>query len=224
MATITQKQVYEDAILCMSKDHIHQTKWVTKLDTLILWEEVWDSVHNFPMSNKTKSIIWEQIHLNYYTQYSYNKWHGKMDRCPLCNKIPENIFHIILHCDFVNFLWTQLQPTLNQLHNKPLNDEEKALGIVNIKKSTGMILRNWLTYKMREMIMQFERESYATKSVSFELLKAKFNQAMAYEIKGLMIKHKNENRLTKFDTIIAYRGILCKKIQEGEYKYQIILK
>ena len=68
MATITQKQVYEDAILCMSKDHIHQTKWVTKLDTLILWEEVWDSVHNFPMSNKTKSIIWEQIHLNYYTQ------------------------------------------------------------------------------------------------------------------------------------------------------------
>ena len=124
----------------------------------------------------------------------------------------------------MNFLWTQLQPTLNQLHNKPLNDEEKALGIVNIKKSTGMILRNWLTYKMREMIMQFERESYATESVSLELLKAKFNQAMAYEIKGLMIKHKNENTLTKFDTIIAYRGILCNKIQEGECKYQIILK
>ena len=47
---------------------------------------------------------------------------------------------------------------------------------------------------------------------------------MAYEIKGLMIRYKNENNLKKFDAVIAYRGILCKKIQEGEYKYQIILK
>ena len=133
MAAITQKHLYEDAILCSSKDHIHQTKWVTKLDTLILWEEVWDSVHRFPLTNKTKSAIWEQIHLNFYTQYSYNKWHGKMDKCPLCSEVPESIYHIILHCQFVNHTWTQLQPTLNHLHWKIINDEEKALGIVNIK-------------------------------------------------------------------------------------------
>ena len=34
-----------------SRDHIYQTKWVEKLDTLILWEEVWGSVHNFLSSN-----------------------------------------------------------------------------------------------------------------------------------------------------------------------------
>ena len=222
MAIITQKQLYEDAILRTSRDHIHQYKWATKLNTLILWEEVWDSVHKFPLSNKTKSIIWEQIHLNFYTQYSYNKWHGKTDVCPLCNKLPESIFHIILHCDFVNSIWIHLQPILNHLHNKTINDEEKALGIVHIKKSTGMILRNWVTYKMRETIMQFERTSFYAPP-SLELFKAKFNQAMVYEIKGLMIRYKNENKLATFDKLIAYKGILCKKVKEGEYRFQIIL-
>ena len=33
MRTITQKELYEDAILKKSRDHISQTKWVGKLDT-----------------------------------------------------------------------------------------------------------------------------------------------------------------------------------------------
>ena len=73
MSLITQKELYEDAILRRSVDHIHQTKCLVRLDTLIVWEEVWDSVHNFMTTNITKTAIWEQIHLNFYTQYSYNK-------------------------------------------------------------------------------------------------------------------------------------------------------
>ena len=148
-----------------------------------------------------------------------------MDKCPLCNKIPESIFHIILHCEFVNHTWTLLLPTLNHLHWKQINDEEKALGIVNIQKSNGMILRNWLTYKLREMIMQFERAAYhSPQYTSIDLFKAKYNQAMAYEIKCLLIRYKNDNKLTTFDKLIAYKGILCKKIQEGEYQFQTIFK
>ena len=40
MSMITQKDLYEDAILKMSTDHIHQSKWVVTLNALILWEEV----------------------------------------------------------------------------------------------------------------------------------------------------------------------------------------
>ena len=118
-----------------------------------------------------------------------------------------------------------MQPILNRLHQKSINDEEKAFGIVNIKKCTGMILRNWLTYKMREMIMEFERAAYhSPQSTSIDLFKAKYNQAMAYEIKCLLIRYKNDNKLTEFDKLIAYKGILCKKIQEGEYQFQTIFK
>ena len=85
------------------------------------------------------------------------------------------------------------------------------------------ILRNWLTYKMRETIMQYERTAFHS-SANFNVFKAKFNQAMAYEIKCLMIRYKNENKLDIFDKLIAHKGILCKKIREGEYRFQIILR
>ena len=88
MAEITQKDLYEDAILKNSRDHKSQTKWVERLDIVILWEEVWDSIHNFLLSNTTKTAVWEQLHLNFYTQYSYNKWHKVAQMCTLCNNIP----------------------------------------------------------------------------------------------------------------------------------------
>ena len=224
MSMITQKDLYEDAILKMTTDHIYQTKWMTKLQTLIVWEEVWITVHNFLLSNKTKTIIWEQLHLNFYTQFSYNKWHKVHNICPLCRKVPESIYHIILNCDFVNKVWIHIQPLLSSLHRKTISDEEKALGIVTIKKTTGILLRNWLTFKLREQVMLFERKAYhSSRAVSFELFKAKFNQSMALEIKHHLFRFKNENKLPSFDKIIAYQGILCEKIQEGEYQFKVLL-
>ena len=41
MSQITQKQLYEDAILFRSRDHKYKEKWVRQLDILILWDEVW---------------------------------------------------------------------------------------------------------------------------------------------------------------------------------------
>ena len=139
MSMITQKDLYEDAILKMTTDHIYQTKWMTKLQTLIVWEEVWITVHNFLLSNKTKTIIWEQLHLNFYTQFSYNKWHKVHNICPLCRKVPESIYHIILNCDFVNKVWIHIQPLLSSLHRLAISDEEKALGIVTIKKNWHIV-------------------------------------------------------------------------------------
>ena len=224
MSSITQKELYEDAILKISRDHTYQSKWVVKLNTVIVWEEVWESVHNFLMSNKTRTAIWEQLHLNFYTQYSYNKWHGKLDKCPLCSKVPESIYHIILHCEFVNNIWTHMQPILTQLHRKSITDEEKALGIINIKSTSGILLRNWLTYKMREQVLLFERMAYySSKTASFDLFKGRFNQSMASDIKQLMFRYNDENKLSEFDKIVGYHGILCKKIKEGEYRLNLVL-
>ena len=221
MRVITQKDLYEDAILMKSRDHLYQTKWATKLNTLILWEEVWTSVHNFLLSNKTRTAIWEQLHLNFYTQYSYNKWHKNENNCILCKKIPENIYHIILHCDFANTIWTNMEPTLKKLHNKPIDDEEKALGIVQIKNVTGIMLRNWVTYKMREQILTYERQCFKfPEKVSTQSFEVSFNQSLAQEVKHWMIRLSNEGNLKKFDEVVAHKGILCKKIGEGEYIFQ----
>ena len=60
-------------------------------------------------------------------------------------------------------------------------------------------------------------------TVSMDLFKARFNQAMANEIKSHLFRFKNENKLSVFDEIIAHGGILCKKIKDDEYQFKIPL-
>ena len=76
MSMISQKDLYEDAILKTTADHVYQVKWVEKLQIVIVWDEIWNTVHHFVLSNRTETIIWEQLPLNFYTQYSYNKYAG----------------------------------------------------------------------------------------------------------------------------------------------------
>ena len=217
-AQITQKQLYEEALIRISGDHFSQVKWVEKLNTSIVWEEVWKTVHNFFLTNKTKNIIWQQLHLNFYTQYSYNKWHKKQDNCPLCQKIPESIYHIILHCEFANKLWEELEPILRQLHPVPISDEEKAFGIVQKNQKTSIILRNWLTYLLRECISREEREAYYSPNPNLQKTKLKLNEAMRSEIHIKAILYKNENNLLAFEKVLTYEEILCKKGEDGEYQ------
>ena len=72
MDQITHKQLYEESLLNIYRDHHSQAKWTEKLNTAIVWEHVWTAVHNSLVENETKTIIWEQLHLNFYTQYKYN--------------------------------------------------------------------------------------------------------------------------------------------------------
>ena len=218
MACITQKDLYEDAILYKSREHSYKVKWAGELATLILWDQVWETVHNFPMTNKTKTAIWEQLHLNFYTQYSYNKWNDVKEQCPLCQKEPKSIFHIILHCEYVNDIWAELQPTLLKLSPKTLDDTEKSLGIVQIKKPPCIIVRNWLGYKLREHVLLFERRAYHQSRIpSVEIFKATYNQSIAKDVKDLMYTLSNEGNLRKFEEIIAIGGVLCEKQGTGEY-------
>ena len=113
------------------------------------------------------------------------------------------------------------KPTLLKLSQKSLDDAEKSLGIINIKKPPCILIRNWLGYKLREHILLFERRAYHQSRVpSVEIFKATYNQSIAKEVKDLMYRLKNEDNIRKFDEIIAYRGILCKKVRQGEYIFK----
>ena len=60
------------------------------------------------------------------------------------------------------------------------------------------------------------------KKAASVLFKAKVNQSVASEIKQLMIRFNNEHKLDLFDKIIAYEGLLCEKIQDGEYRLKAV--
>ena len=108
---ITQKFIYSELIQKQSKDHIYQIKWLTERKEIgsINWDKTWKNIHNNFFTEVTKSTIWEQIHLNFYTTYTYNTWHNTLQPCPLCKKIPEDVFHIILDCKFTNTTWKNLE-------------------------------------------------------------------------------------------------------------------
>ena len=139
--------------------------------------------------------------------------------CPLCRVVPDDIFHIMLHCRFTDNLWREIEPTLLRLDDVPITTEEKAVGIAYTKKTPGIILRNWTTFSLRAHIMQCEREAYhSRKTPNMDTTIAKFVNNMASEIKVKILQYKN----TVVEEILAYRNIICEKVGENEYHIKSI--
>ena len=55
MSHITQKQLYEDSIVRTTTLHNYQIKWIDKLQTVNLWEEVLQIVQNFLLPSRIKN-------------------------------------------------------------------------------------------------------------------------------------------------------------------------
>ena len=225
LAQITQKILYEETLLSIARDHHSQAKWVQKLDASnihITWKDVWNTVHNVLSSNETKTIIWQQIHLNFYTQYSYNKWYKKQEVCPLCKQLPDNIYHVILDCQITKTLWQEMKPILSQLHASPVTEEEKAFGVVTRRPTTGILLRNWLTYIMRTCVSQVERLAHhAPNAAHLKIIKGKIHHILGRDIHIKSIQYTHNNNLQFFDKVITHGEILCKK-KQGQYEIQNI--
>ena len=214
---ITEKILYNEALIHDLTDHHSQAKWVSHLNIPIEWQQVWQSVHNRLSCNKDKNTVWEQIHLNFYTQFSYNKWHNTLDPCPLCHQIPTSIFHIILNCNTVNNLWEEIEPTLKRLHDIPVTNEEKAFGITGLNSNTGVLLRNWLTYLMRQVISDVEKQAYYSSFMCLEAIKKKVLTKMITEISQNQRRYEKQNNLKFYDDMITHEAVLCRKMEDGGY-------
>ena len=225
---VTHKLLYEDTISKLPGFHHSQLKWRDTLNTLIVWDDVWYTVHNYLNTHKTTSLIWQQIHLNFYTQYSYNKWHHVSNPCPLCGEIPLNIYHIILHGKTVTQVWTDIEPLLIRLNSTQVSITEKAFGLVLKKpknqhynrpsKHFGIHVRNWLTHLMRKTIAKIERKAYSSNFDTTSRIKRELQHSLIKELdKKLFILH-NDEKMEIFDQFFAYKNVLCRKTGHATYK------
>ena len=219
---ITQKFLYSELVHLDYKDHSYQTKWALENDDidLIQWEKIWESVYDNFHSDAVRSTIWEQIHLNFYTTYNYNKWHNSLTPCPLCRQIPEDVFHIFFDCKYTKELWQRLQNTLLKIDARNISNHEKAFGLQarNRQEKSSTILRNYITFSLRHHIMVEERKAYHRKSVTqANKFLHDFNLFLLKELKEKSILYKLRGLQTKFENIVTTNEVVASKCaQEGE--------
>ena len=212
---VSQKLIYSALILKKSTDHGYQVKWYEEEDYLIgtMWPQIWENIHNQFFTEEVKSTVWDQVHLNFYTTYSYNKWHNSLEPCPLCNVIPDTIHHIISGCNFTRRLWHKMENTLRRIYPKNISTFEMAFGLQpdTKKELPQTILRNWITFSLRHYIMKEERKAYYRKNIGTEYI-AKFLKDFEYILQQeLQIKYhhfKNRGLLTKFENIALAGNVL----------------
>ena len=204
----THKDLYNELLSQGYSEHHSLEKWEQKLSIEIEWEHVWASLNNPITSDKVKSTIWEQIHLNYYSTYSYNKWHKNQDPCPFCSVVPDSRFHLLFDCQLVRNLWRDLEPHLKKLSSTPVTTYEMAFGLKG--DTPCVILRNWLTYLLRHCIMEQESIAFYNQSkMANELeIKLKFNQMVKSETYKKYLIYQNLDRENYFRKIFATKGFL----------------
>ena len=147
---LTEGLLYHEFLVSIYRAHHSSTRWSLYFPTPLDWAKVWANCHNLLATDTTKTVIWEQLHLNFFTQYCHNKGHGTSDVCPLCHTLPHDRRHIILSCPFTLQLFHDLEPYLNLIHPSAVTEYEMAFGING--STPSIILRNWLTFKLRQCI------------------------------------------------------------------------
>ena len=202
------------------KEHHHRAKWYELIHLPLDWDQIWPLVHSPILLAHTKTAIWEQLHLNFYTQYTYNRWHHMADVCPFCHVLPPNILHIVYDCPFVRTLWTDLEPILEAVHPTPLILFEKCFGIIGTSPSVQ--LRNFLTFIFRECILLYERIAYHNQQglLNLKPFKRFYNNKVARCIQHWFYYYDFTHRSHTFRTYFEFTDALTIRLDDG--RLQII--
>ena len=121
------------------------------------------------------------LHLNFDTTFTMNRRRRRADSCSLCGTVPTAQHHIILTCPFVRQLWTDVTPFLLLVHPGPVTDYEMAFGLEG--HSPSINLRNWLTYKLRQIVSAYEYPASLHPTWDhLTLVKTRYNQQIRKEV------------------------------------------
>ena len=211
----SHKMIYEELLILEYKEHHSKAKWEERFpNSTINWNEVWESVHN-PLSHEdTKTTIWEQIHLNDYTTYSYNKWHNAQQCCPFCQQVPSTKFHITIECPTLTPIWIELETHLVNIHPVQLTDTEKVFGLTG--NTPNIILRNWMTYIFRQCIVEQENVAFHNQKgqLNAQEIKFEYNQKIKSELWSKYNILSNLGREHYFQHIFGVNDYLIVKVND----------
>ena len=137
----------------------------------------------------------------------------------MCNKIPEDIFHLTLDCKFTKQMWKKIEKTLFKIIPKNPTEYEMAFGIqpTNQRDRGPTILRNWVTFSLRHHIMSEERKAYHQERYflsSHQKFVHKFNHDTKEELKIKHLQYKYQGLQEKFEKIVTSNNAIATKVEQ----------
>ena len=230
--SISQKEIYSELVHEQSRDHPYVGKWgISERFGLIEWEKIWPSVHKQFYTEQMKSSIWEQLHLNFYTTYNFNSWYNRLQPCPLCGRIPEEVTHIIVDCKFTKVLWKRVERVLVKILPKPPTVSEMAFGLQarNKDEEYPVTLRNWITFLLRHYVMQEERRMYKINlesasriAPSFEKFFVQFNFNARQELLTKMALYASQGLSEKYEKIVTSQNAIA-RVENEVYEWSDLM-
>ena len=167
----TCKDIYEELLKKNYIEHHSEEKWENKFSEYgIEWDKIWESVNNPVTSENVKTTVWEQIHLNDFCTYSYNKWHTAQDKCPFCLVIPTSKFHLTLDCEITKTLWKDLEHHPTKMVDAPITEQKLFCLLVN---TPNIILRNWLNFNLHGCVVEQEGPTFHNRKGQANLIDIK---------------------------------------------------
>ena len=201
MSTIEEKDLYISLIKQkFYRLHVSEIKWGEYFSTeLLVFKEIWLALQNNIVTEKTRSCIWEQIHLNFFTTYWFNKIGDDEKVCPLCKIKPNSMRHLMLDCDLVKKLWHDIKEKIRLIIPEDVTQQEMVFGLTNNSGRPETRVRNWITFKLREIISKQEKATHDKPQVNNEKqIRVKFNKEIVKELTYRYLLHKKEDTVDKF--------------------------
>lgn len=199
-----------------NQNRIWENKWEIDLQNGedIIWENIWNTVHNRISNYKVQSSIWEMIHRNYISGYILKQMNRSNGLCKLCNTIEQTRTHIFMSCNVIEQLYQQFFYIISQLGPDNISQEEKAFGLYT-EEDPKINLRNYLTYSIRHIVFRSRNIDFTANAHIPTILQNKIKVYIRRDIKERYFMYKHKNKLNVFKDIYLIDNILG-KIEDRE--------
>ena len=99
-----------------------------------------------------------------------------------------------------------------------MSDEEKCVGIVQNKPTEAVLLRNFLTFVLRQAVANAERECYYAPRDGLHSIKMTFRKILLEEVFLASLRGKNQLKGDLVDNVLTFDSVVCDKDDDGSYQ------
>ena len=122
-------------------------------------------------------------------------------------------------------MWKRIEKKLMKITPIPITNSEKALGLHTNSRKNAIVLRNWVTFTMRHLILAEERKAFYIKNYhqcSVEKFFAKFNYKAQEELRTKELMHVHRGTSDKFVAWVTTNSVIA-SVSNGTLTFNDIM-